>query len=109
VKLGAYLNAGQSTADRDYVDTRMKGTAGEPAPMQDQLAELHRSNRKIAFWTEKTTEQIDKEMDETKEGLTRQIADIKEEIARRQARVESEYARSGREGGAELEMRKRAC
>jgi len=85
----------------------MKGLLASQRQMQDQLAELHRSNRKIAFWTEKTTEQIDKEMDETKEGSLVRSPISKRKIARRQARVESEYARSGREGGAELEMRKK--
>jgi hypothetical protein len=106
VKLGAYLNARQSSADREYVDVRMKALMDNQRQMQQQLGELHRSNRKIAFWTEKTPEQIDQEMAEAKDDLARQIADINEEIARRTARVESEYARSGRDGGSELNLRK---
>ncbi len=106
VWLGATVNAHRSTADRQYIDERMKTLAESQRRMQDQLSELHRSNRKIAFWTEKTPQQIDKEMDDTRESLKTQIQDIREEALRKAARLESEYARSGRDGGAELEMRK---
>jgi hypothetical protein len=104
--LGATLNARRSTADRQYIDERMKVLSVNQRQMEEALANLHRSNRKLAFWTEKTADQLDKEMDDARSGLTQQIADIKEETARKIARVESEYARTGRDGGAELDMRR---
>jgi hypothetical protein len=106
--IGATLNAHRSTADRQYIDERMKTLAEGQHRMQEELSELHRSNRKIAFWTEKTPQQIDKEMDDARDSLKAQIQDIREETLRKIARLESEYARSGRDGGTELDMRKQS-
>src|SRR5205085_2953765 len=67
--LGAALNARRSTQDRNFIDWKMYLLIENQRQMQEQLFELHKSNRKIAFWTEKTPDQIDKEMAETRDGL----------------------------------------
>jgi hypothetical protein len=106
VWMGATLNAKRSTEDRQYVDQRIQQLMDAQRRTQGQLSDLHRSNRKIAFWTEKTTRQIDQEMADVRERLGKEIQDIRDETERKAARVESEYARSGREIGTDLERRK---
>src|SRR5205823_1777326 len=80
VWLGAHLNAKRSKEDRLFVDERMARLMDGERRISEQLSDLHRSNRKIAFWTEKTPAQIDKDMDEARAGLAAQIRDIQEEI-----------------------------
>jgi hypothetical protein len=106
VWMGASINARQSMTDRQYVDERIQRLLDYQKRTENQLSDLHRSNRKIAFWTEKTTQQINQEMNETRERLAGEIQDIREETQRRIARMESEYARSGREIGTDLDRRK---
>jgi hypothetical protein len=106
VWMGAHINARQSKEDRQYVDERIKQVVEYQRRTQNQLSDIHRSNRKIAFWTEKTNNQINQEMNETRERLTGEIQDIREETLRKIARMESEYARSGREIGTDMERRK---
>ena len=91
---------------RAHLDQKMRILAENQQRMSDELNILHRSNRKIAFWTEKNSSQVDQEMEETRISLKKQMADIREETARKVAMVESEYARSGRDGGVDLDRRK---
>lgn len=106
VWLGAFLKAKYSREDRLFIDQRMSRLMMKQNQAQEQLSNLHRSNRKIAFWTEKTPGQIDREMAEIQERLKAELQDIRSETAKKIGLIESEYARSGREGGTELSDRR---
>jgi hypothetical protein len=108
VWLGATLNAKRSREDRLFVDQRMSRLMEGQRKAQEQLSVLHSSNRKIAFWTEKTPEQIDRDAQDTRERLKAEIQDIHAETLRKIGLVESEYARAGRNGGTELEDRRQS-
>jgi hypothetical protein len=105
---GWSLRAQYSKQDRDYIDQKLRAQVDNQRRMSEQLNALHRSNRKIAFWTEKTTQQIDAEISDVQSRLKKEVADIREETARKIAMVESEYARSGRDGDVELDRRKQS-
>ncbi len=106
VWLGATLKAKYSREDRLFIDQRMSRLMMSQRQAQEKLTDLHRSNRKIAYWTEKTPGQIDREMNELQERLKAEIQDIRAETAKKIGLVENEYARSGRDGGTELSDRK---
>ena len=108
VWLGAYLNATRSRQDRDYIDMKMKEQLEAQHQLQDELYDLRKSNRKIAFWTEKTPAQIDAEIQEIKDHLNAEVQDIHDETTKRIARLESDYARAGKQPDMELDMGKKA-
>ena len=108
VWLGAYLNANRSHQDRYYIDAKMNEQLEAQHQTQEALHELHRSNRKIAFWTEKTSAQINQEIQDIKGRLNADIQDIKEYTAHEIARLDSDYARAGKQPDMELKMSKKA-
>lgn len=106
VWLGYTTRAKYSTQDRDYIDKKLNILAEGHHQIYEALNDIHRSNRKIAFWTERTSPQIDQEIEDSKSNFKKQVMDIREETARKIANLESEYARSGRDGDDELERQK---
>jgi len=108
VWVGDRMRVKRSTEDREFIDRKLQVQAANQRQISEELSALHRSNRKIAFWTEKTADQIDQEMSDARAKLGKEIADIREDSARKVGLIESEYARSGRDGGVDLERRKQA-
>ena len=105
---GYTTRAKYSLQDREYIDRKLNVLDEGHHQIFGALNDLHRSNRKIAYWTARSSPQIDQDIEDTKANFKKQVLDIREETARQIANLESEYARSGRDGGVDLEQRKQS-